>query len=180
MTQLITYFSNLCFFRAGPQDAPSSDTVLYVVGILLALCYAWSSTAYDSPFISIVVTAIQVVIYTGVVWLLLKIRNLTERWSQTTVALLGAALLLEVIKIPIIILVPGDDGLITGLQIKGPLMLHVILGIWYFAVMVHVFRQALDTVPFRALAAAFFCQLFTVFLMQIVLSLLGLSVTETV
>lgn len=173
MAPLIYYFLNLCLFRAGPQDAPGSDNVLVASGILLALSYALINTPYQDVYFRFLVAAIQVLVFGLAVWLVLRIRRLGVRWRQTMVALYGSAILLELMKLPVILAYPETESIYPGLP--GPFFMHVVGGLWYLAIMTHVLRLSLDTSVGRGIAAAIFCQLMTVFGMLILLKLIGLE-----
>ena len=172
MSSLFSYFVNLCLFRVGPQDAPTSESILYATGIVLAISYTVMNTAFESIGERILVATTQVIIFSGVIWLLLKINNLTDRWRQTTIALFGSAAVLELAKMPFMLLGTDTDPELTG--VKGPFMLHVLVGFWYLAIMATICKKALETSMGRGVIAAIFCQLSTVFGLLLVLRAIGL------
>jgi hypothetical protein len=172
MNQLLSYFVNVCLFRSGPQDAPVSQSLLVVTGLLVALSYALTDSMYTSVFDRATIAVSQVLVFGAVVWLVLRVKSLEGRWVQTLTTLYGCAALFQFASWPLMEMLGGDPGQ-TGLP--QPLWLHIAVGAWYLAVMSNVLRHALDTTLGRGVAAAVFCQLSTVFGLVIVLSLVGVS-----
>ncbi|GJL80511.1 MAG: hypothetical protein DHS20C01_01450 [marine bacterium B5-7] len=177
MNQLLSYLFRLCLFKAGPQDAPASEKLVIITAVLVAVSYALTSTGmYEGLSTRVLVSVSQVLVFGVVVWLVLKIKHLENRWIQTLIALFGAAAVFQFVSWPLVAMFDTSaDGMVDATGLPQPLWLHVFIGVWYLAVMSNVLRQALDTSLGRGVAAAMFCQLTTVFGLILVLSLAGVG-----
>ncbi len=173
MTEILSYFVRLCLFRNGPQDAPGTEQALVAAGALTAISHALTNNTYDTLTTRMIIAVAQVVVFGAVVWLVLKVKNLEPRWRQTLTALFGAAALFQFVSWPLI--ASFDPGAEATSGLPEPLWLHVVIGVWYLAVMAHIFRHALETSIGRGLAAAVFCQLTTLFGLLVTLSLIGVG-----
>ncbi len=173
MSPIFSYLLNLCLLRAGPQDAPSSDTLLVASGFLVALSYTFTNTIYEGLSLRIIVAVSQVIVFGLVVWLVLKIKNLEIRWKQTLTALYGAAAVFQFATWPVIVFY--DDGIPHPTGLPEPLMLHVVVGFWYLAVMANILRHSLETTLVRGVAAGLFCQFSTVLGLLLILWILGIE-----
>jgi len=173
MSQLLTYFVRLVLFRSGPQDAPASEQYLIATGVLVAVSYALTNNLYDSVYHRVVIAVSQVIVFGAVVWVVLRLRNLQARWTQTLTALFGAAALFQFATWPVVEL--ASSGEPSSMGLPQPLWFHIATGAWYLAVMSHVLRHALDTTIARGVAAAVFCQLSTIIGLILVLSVLGVT-----
>ena len=147
MNSIISYFINLCLFRAGPQDAPKSQTLLYITGFVLVFSYMIVNSVFNTIEERLLVASSQVIIFAGVVWLLLKINNKVERWQQTTIALFGSATILEIVQMPLTLL--NSE---TNHEGFSPLLIiYIMVGLWYLAILSNICRQALDVTLTRGI-----------------------------
>ncbi|MCZ7599842.1 MAG: hypothetical protein M5U09_21870 [Gammaproteobacteria bacterium] len=130
MSQLLTYFVRLVLFRSGPQDAPASEQYLIATGVLVAVSYALTNNLYDSVYHRVVIAVSQVIVFGAVVWVVLRLRNLQARWTQTLTALFGAAALFQFATWPVVEL--ASSGEPSSMGLPQPLWFHIATGAWYW------------------------------------------------
>jgi hypothetical protein len=139
---LLQRFFQICLFRAGPADVPASHWFLklvlliyFTIGVLVShIDYDWQ--------ISLVASFTDTLLLIAVCWLLLSIRGLMGRYTQTVTAMAGAGSVIAVIGMPVLWLFRQVEpqGQITSLV----LLLVMVVVFWSLLVTAHIFRKALD------------------------------------
>ncbi|QJD30424.1 hypothetical protein [Methylococcus geothermalis] len=135
---LIRLFIEICLFRRGPQDVPSSMLLFWLVAgayllvgfILLGLEVAWLPAIVES--------LVELAMLLGFVWLLLALFKKTPRWQKTATAMLGSDVVISTPAIPLVgwtLAVP--DATAIHLLLFGMML-------WHVAVVAHIFRHALS------------------------------------
>ncbi|MFT7529363.1 MAG: hypothetical protein ACI9FD_000365 [Gammaproteobacteria bacterium] len=175
MNQILLAFLEICLLRRKPQDLPSSDSLLIVAGVLVVLSYTVTNATHDGLLVKLIVAVAQIATFSGVVWLVLKIRNFEQRWKQTTTALFGSAAIFQFATLPFMVLF--DQGTPPS-PVPQPILIHLFIGIWYLAVMAHILRHSLETSMARGVMSGLFCQLTTVFALLFVLQILGINTAD--
>lgn len=138
MNQLLQRFIEICFFKAGPQDIPSSNLLLMMallsyglIGLGLSLNQATFETAIMMVLVDILLLALMS-------YLLLWMRLLANRYIQTLTALAGTGALLALTAWP----------LLVWQQQASPSVASLLLWLWFFwnlMVFGHIIRHALAT-----------------------------------
>lgn len=110
MQQFLKVFLDIVLWRRGPQDLPNS-------GLLVVLTLAAYELTNVLQIALIKVSAAELLLYLvidplllmGGLWLVMKLFRRSERWAQTTSAVLGCSALLGLaISVPMVLLVgPG-------------------------------------------------------------------------
>ncbi len=144
MITWIKFFFQICLFKAAPQDAPSSKSVLYVAVIAYFLVALVITLQTQELAQSIVAASIQTGLIIFVTNLVLWIRKTPERYVQTISALMGACALIGVLAIPILNLIINSGGL-EGFNF----VLWFIFIAWEALVVAHIFRHTME-LPFLA------------------------------
>lgn len=141
MLALLRQFIDIALFRAKPQDLPAAPSVLLVATALSFVTYvlgSWPESggllAIERALLDLAVTALF--IYGG-----LQFQRKTERFQQSFSALAGAGALINIVAVPLILGVGGDQ-----IQSTGALLLLLLYG-WTMAVCAHVFRYTFDLGP---------------------------------
>lgn len=100
----------------------------------------------------------QVAILTVTVWIVLSLNQKTERAVQTLTAFYGTSTLIQLVVWPFRswLLSLGEEA---QEQASVPLFVVVLLAIWSFVVMVHIYRHALDTSRGKAILVSIVTQL---------------------
>lgn len=146
LTVLKSFFA-LCLLRLRPQDLPASPVlagfaaVCYVAaGLLMAL-------QHMSPAGAAGLVALDTALFGFLIWLLLWIRLMPNRYLQTFTAMLGASAVLEIVAVPLVLwqqsAIVGDQMTTAGVIVS--LLLWVWL-FWSLLVIGHIVRHAIDTI----------------------------------
>jgi hypothetical protein len=150
---LIQPFINLLMFRAGPQDMPASNNALKISMLTCFLTDILGAAGMLGLKLALVLSAGQIALYAGFIFLLLKINQKTERWLQTLTALFGALALINLASYPFIhnlnLFADGKLALTPGILIVA------VLQLWFFAVMARVLRDAIEIRIGRAILLTF-------------------------
>lgn len=158
MNSIILLFVDLIRLRRGPQDLPASQNLLIATGIMLVVT-AVLGDHINSDFTGRLVFALtQVAILTVTVWIVLSLNQKTERAVQTLTAFYGTSTLIQLVVWPFRswLLSLGEEA---QEQASVPLFVVVLLAIWSFVVMVHIYRHALDTSRGKAILVSIVTQL---------------------
>jgi Kef-type K+ transport system membrane component KefB len=99
-----------------------------------------------------------VVILTATVWIILSINKKAERAIQTLTAFYGTSVLMQLVVWPFRtwLLSMGED---VQQQASLPLLAVIALAIWSFVVMVHIYRNALDSSRGKAILISIITQM---------------------
>jgi hypothetical protein len=152
MLQLLYFLRDVFALRRGPQDAPYSPRLLIALcagTLLLQLALARVLKIEDATLgAGIVGLAFTL----GLLYLLLNLRKLTNRFVQTAVTWLGIAMLFQLLSLPIVLLIgghpPSSPDQVTPIQALIAVISLPIL-IWKLIVDAHVLRHSLD-LPFMS------------------------------
>jgi len=150
MYQLLYLLRDVIQLRRGPQDAPHSP------GLLVALCAASlvlqlaiaRLLKVDGETLGAGILALAFNL--GLLYLLLSVRKLTNRFVQAAFTLLGVAIVFQLLSLPIVLLTGGHpptaaDHLTPAQALLGIVALPIV--IWKLIVDAHVLRHSLD-LPF--------------------------------
>lgn len=115
----------------------------------------------------------QIALYAGMVYLLLKINGKPERWLQTLIALFGALALINLASYPFL----QDLHLIEEGQLVLKPQIFIVAGLqlWYFIVMARVLRDALEISMGRAVLLTILIINLVPLVLSSIISALGLS-----
>ena len=173
--QAFTATLNILLFRGGPQDFPySTDPQLSRACIAVAIVASGLFFGLSTPpFAALLAGAIAVggvALFTRV---LLRVRHLENRQTQTLNALLAAgSVLLLLMCLPASILMPMMQTYVAQVQQNpelanqpdaipkfpvGPALAAEVLSIWFIAVSAHVFRHAANLGFFSGAMIALLC-----------------------
>ncbi len=145
--------------RRGPQDLPASQNLLIFTGIFLIVT-AMLGDHMSKDFTSkLIFSLTQIAVLSATVWGILTISRKSERVIQTLTAIFGTSVLIQIVVWPfrIWLLSLSEEA---QKQATIPLFAVVVLAIWSFVVMIHIYRNALDTSRGKAILMSFITQLF--------------------
>ena len=141
MRALFDLFLDICLFRKGPQDVPVSAALLKVC----VLAYALSSFVVlrlNTPTsIAIPQALLDLALLTGLLYLVLSLRQCLQRFGQTLSALTGVGVLIALLVLPLMVWVIRQDP--EGDTVLPSILLLGLMG-WSIAIMAHILRQALN------------------------------------
>ncbi len=138
-------FVEICLFKAGPEDVPSSHWLLkitlliyFMVGVVISrIDSAWDASLFTS------LTDMLVMIV--VIGLLLQFRGFKSRFQQTLTAMAGTGSCLGIVGIPVVLLfhqVNEQERLSSY-----AMLLMIAVMFWSLMVTAHIFRRSLDIKP---------------------------------
>lgn len=138
-------FINICLFKAGPADVPSSHWLLkltLLVYFILGVIVSRLDSAWD---VSLFASLADVLVMMVFVWLILSFRDLQKRYKQTLTAMAGAGSCIGIVGIPIVMLfnqVSEQERLSNY-----TMLLMIAVMFWSLMVTAHIFRFALEIKP---------------------------------
>lgn len=135
-------FFDLCFFKIGPEDMPSSTGILkltlfiyFVLGVIIS--------RIDSSWNESLLTSLTDLVYMSVaVGFLLNIKKHQIRYQQTLMAMAGAGICLGIISYPIVFWLHQIDEQQQATSVAMMLLMAVV--IWSVLIVVHIFQKALE------------------------------------
>jgi hypothetical protein len=147
MLTVIKSFFALCLLRLRPQDLPASQ----VLALFAVVCYVAAgllmALQHMSPAGAAGLVALDTVLFGFLIWLLLWVRLMMNRFLQTFTAMLGASAILEALAVPLVLwqqsVIVGDEMTMMGVIVS--LLLWAWL-FWSLLVLGHILRHAIDTV----------------------------------
>ncbi len=160
MKQLLKLYIDLCLFQAKPQDLPYSQGLVLVTGTLAVFTYTLTDTLNERFGMTLLVSLVQVLLFGFIIWLVLRLRKRAERWMQTIAALYGTGSLLQLIGWPISSWFERVKE--SPEAASTPLLLVVVLGFWFLAIMTSVLRHAMEVSLGFGLMVSIACQAITV------------------
>lgn len=141
--------ADLMRLRAGPQDLPFSRPLLIRLAVAALAVNLVSTQLLDSSHGSALRSGMAFTVSLCLPWLVLSWRRRTERYMQTTSALLGTGIAFSLLLLPL-----ASWALAGGLlNVENPvpdpqqaLFAWLILGlvVWKVSVTAHIWRHALD------------------------------------
>lgn len=152
---------------------PASNNILRYAIIACFVTDILGAVGMLGLTLSVVLSAGQIALYSGFIFLLLKINNKNERWLQTLIALYGALALINLVSYPFIQnLNLFNEG---NLVLTPGLLIVAILQLWFFIVMARILRDALEIKMGRAVLLTFLIINIVPVVLSSVIGVLGLS-----
>jgi hypothetical protein len=147
MLAILKSFLALCLLRMRPQDLPAAP----VLAAFAVICYVAAGLLMAMQHMShagaVGLVLLDTVLFGFLIWLLLWVRLMQNRFLQTFTALLGASAVLEIIAVPLVVwqqsAIVSDE--MTAAGIVASLLLWAWL-FWSLLVIGHILRHAIDTI----------------------------------
>ncbi len=158
MYRLLKTFVDICLLERGPQDLPASPfllgATLSAYGTILVVLA--SVTLGKSFPVALAHAALDILVLLVLLQLLLRLRDLRQRFVQTAIALSGTSALMTLVAAPVQHwLLRAQKNHVDG---SIPFLFLLLLIAWSLVVDGHILRNALS-VPLRVgilLALAYF------------------------
>lgn len=143
MNKLFWMFVDICRLRIGPQDLPTSTTLLAGALLTYLLLAIVLSVLQMSVIKALLAAGVDTLLFAALSYFLLWARMLANRWVQTCTALAGSGVVLQLMALPFMIwqtrLGPESSMAIV------PTALMMALLFWNLVVVGHILRHALST-----------------------------------
>lgn len=153
MSQFLKHLFDLVMFRGHPQHLPGTQGWLAATAVTALI----SETLVENNLINdkamLLANLLNLLIFAGLVWILLRAMSHSPRWFQTMIAIFGAQTVLNLLTIPF----AGAIGLEMvspsefTIQSKSSAMILTILMFWSLFVTANIFRLATDSGFIRSL-----------------------------
>jgi len=155
---LLILFLDLIRLRKGPQDLPVSQGLLIITGLLLIVS-AILGDQFNSGFSERLIFALtQVAILSVIVWFILSLNQKSSRAIQTLTAFYGSSVIIQLLVWPFrgwLLSLPEE----AQQQATIPLLAVIALAVWSFVVMVHIYKNALDSSRGKAILMSIITQM---------------------
>ena len=150
MFALLYLLRDVIALRRGPQDAPHSPRLLLTLCALTLLLQLAIARVLNVEGETLGAGVVALAFNLGLLYLLLSLRKLGNRFVQAALTLLGVAMLFQLLSLPIVLLAgghpPSAGDHLTPLQVLLGLVSLPIL-IWKLIVDAHILRHSLN-LPF--------------------------------
>jgi len=134
---LINYFFDLCLLRVKPQDLPASQALLsitFICNVLAGLLLI--GDVRPDPAIALLESFLGALLLLGTLWVMLTLRNMGARFTQSATALMGSGLLLSLIALPLLVLADSSQN---EPNLAGVLLLLLVM--WSIVILGHIVRH---------------------------------------
>lgn len=142
LLKLFKLYVDICLLRAGPQDLPTTQSVL-ALSLLVYTATSIALSVTTQSFGSAVVYGLADTLFlAGLTYALLMLRRLPHRQTQTLTALAGTGTVIGLFALPLV-LIPNF-----------PPLLLLLITVWSLTVIGHILRHALNvSLPMGILAS---------------------------
>ena len=158
MNSILILFIDLIRLRKGPQDLPASQGLLIITGFLLIVSAVLGDQFNSGLSERLVFALTQVAILTVLVWFILSLNHKAARAVQTLTAFYGSSVIIQLFVWPFRswLLSLTEEA---QQQATIPLLAVIALAIWSFVVMVHIYKNALDSSRGKAILMSIITQM---------------------
>ena len=148
MYELLKLFFEICLFKKGPEDVPSSTLLLrLLIPVYFCVSYLVLSLSNDQINTALQVL-VEVILILGMSWVILFLSKKSERYQQTASALIGTDTIISFFALPAMATLIGQGSSFAFIFV-------VLLMIWHWVVSGHIFSHALEQPKFFGLGIAF-------------------------
>lgn len=152
MSQMLSFLRDVIALRRGPKDAPYSPRLLVALCAATLLLQLAIARVLKVEGETLGAGVVALAFNLGLLYLLLSLRRLTNRFVQTALTLLGVAMLFQLLSLPIVLLAgghpPSSPEHLTPVQVLlGVVSLPIL--VWKLIIDAHVLRHGLD-LPFAS------------------------------
>src|SRR5579859_1935918 len=109
MLELLRLIWDICCLRRGPQDLPYAPMFLGVLCAAIIGMQVGTGLLVHSSQSAFGSAVFELLFDLAVLFLLLSVRDLRNRYVQTALALFGCGLVLQLILLPLLLILSGAD-----------------------------------------------------------------------
>jgi hypothetical protein len=150
---------DLCLFQAKPQDFPYSQAWMLIAAVVLSTGIYVSYPVQEQSSVAIAwISIVHVLAYGFSIWAVLRIREIPERFVQTLTSILGTSAVLQLVTWPFVNWLVKVQSTPDA---QVPLLIIFGIGIWTFAIAVHINRHAMEVTIGQSILITLGIQLFT-------------------
>ena len=138
MFDLIKLLFDICLLKKAPQDIPHSTSLLKLLVVVSVFINFLLMNISVNWFSALLKASVGVLMITGFSWICLYFTGRRARFCQTSCALLGTDVVLDVFALPVIAtMTVNQNSLLAFLVMVG-------LIIWHWVITGHIMRNALE------------------------------------
>lgn len=143
MWSLLLVFVDIALHRRGPDELPASG---FLLGLLIALYLVmgfvslWALGVLDAANTQLVL--IDSVFFLAYVFVVLRLFGRDRRFLQTTIALLGTEVLVNIAGLPLALWARGISA--PPDELSMPMLLRLILVLWWIDIASFILSRALS------------------------------------
>lgn len=143
-------FLDISLLKAKPQDLPFSYQLLALTAVTSIVSYILALEPATPELARILGTQNSIVVmslaehafFALIVWVILKLRRCSERFTQAMSAMFGVSTIIRLIVWLVVSLLAADKES-SGAGLAGMLVFG--LSLWIWVVYAHIFRETLNT-----------------------------------
>ena len=170
MINYLRLFIELCLFRQQTENIPRSESLLLFTGLAAVLSAAANAAPEEGFIRGLLLSGCQIILFSGIIWLALKIKGRPERWVQTLTGIFGATTVLQLLTLPLFgwqeSLVSPDTGLLV---VTLPLVIVAAIAICSLTVMASILRQAMEIGIGGSILLVILCQATVLFIISMLI-----------
>jgi len=143
--KILLRFIDICRLRAGPQDLPTSKFLMTITLLAYGLLVVLLTAGDQGPGVAVQVAVVATLTLAGLAYIVLWVRDFTERYVQLLTAMAGCGVLLELIRWPLVLMQQygaNDGG--SFFVVTAAILLWGLL-VWEVAIIANIFKHGLDT-----------------------------------
>ncbi len=163
MSAIVLLFWRICLFRAGPEAVPVSGALTALVIVTNALVNIGGQMLLggetETLAHAVATSVVSLAGSAGLVWFVMMLMDLTNRFPQTITALIAADIILTLIAAILL-------ALIGETQNAFAVFVYALLVSWTLAVNGFIFHRALNIHIGFGVAMALFVFIFTIAITQ--------------
>ncbi|MCF6323244.1 MAG: hypothetical protein L3J89_02805 [Gammaproteobacteria bacterium] len=156
MDKIFLRFIDICRLKAAPQDLPSSRLLMGVTLFAYGTIALFLTVEKMGLGIAIQIGVVDALLLAGLAYIMLWVRDFTERYVQMVTAMAGSCALLELLLWPLLMLQQygvNDGGMFF--VVIATILLWAWL-IWEVAIIANIIKHGLDASIWMALIISFF------------------------
>lgn len=142
MPRSLNTLIQICLFKAKPQDLEASLKLLITAIIASFVVFIIRNSQLIGNDVLLSLSVAQIILLGAALWLLLMVFAKRERWLQSATALYGCSALILIVVIPVMVMT-GSDIYLPG-SITLPKIIIFLASLWYFIVIIFIFRETLE------------------------------------
>jgi len=154
--KILLRFIDICRLRAAPQDLPASRLLMGITLFAYGVMALFLTVGEMGLGTAIQVGLADALLLAGLAYIMLWVRDVTERYVQMVTAMAGSCALLELLLWPLLTLQQygiNDGGMFF--VVIATILLWAWL-IWEVAIIANIVKHALDASIWMALIISFF------------------------
>ncbi len=158
MINLLKAFVGVFLLKVKPQDLPATQSALQIAAVAAFITEMASLFGQIPLSVNVLVSLSKLALFGGVLYLILKLHQKSERWTQTLTAILGSLSVVNLLTLPFLPkliefmanMKTTKDGTLPEVALSPALILVFVLQLWFFVVLVRILKEAMEISTARA------------------------------